>query len=325
MYLTNPKLSSNQEVLKLVKELRGGSWDLLGTTALLGVIILIFSLGEGFVPNNPNSGWGLDRPNLFQPPMAEHRYPPYYDLFLPRRTCYADRPGGFQIMAGMNPQSSREELTQLSTDVVSTQTQASGFLKNGKVDLRQAFNEVNRRASEIGCENFDCSFERFESLVTECNNVRVGTTREAITILEGEMRGYYTNARRVDYGNNVNGPDFAADGIGEFENITHAEIKGPVGFAIDMTQGKDGNLWKQEKELSKKALWQKKFWSNKTRTCKVPNIKSDAYLPQTPNKTLTVNDLYDVPNVEKSIMNDAITTFSKNDTNIIFLNNNTNT
>jgi len=193
------------------------------------------------------------------------------------------------------------------------------------VDLRQAFNEVNRRASEIGCENFDCSFERFESLVTECNNVRVGTTREAITILEGEMRGYYMNARRVDYGNNVNGPDFAADGIGEFENITHAEIKCPVGSAIDMKQGKDGNLWKQGKKLSKKALWQKKFWSNKTRTCKVPNIKSDAYLPQTPNKTLTVNDLYDVPNVEKSIMNDAITTFSKNDTNIIFLNNNTNT
>jgi hypothetical protein len=42
-------------------------------------------------------------------------------------------------MAGVNPQSSREELTQLSTNVVPTQTQMSGFVKNGKVDLNQAF------------------------------------------------------------------------------------------------------------------------------------------------------------------------------------------
>ena len=48
-------------------------------------------------------------------------------------------------MSGVNPQSSREELTQLSTDVVPTQTQMSGFVKNGRVDLNQAFNEVNRR------------------------------------------------------------------------------------------------------------------------------------------------------------------------------------
>ena len=136
---TDPRLGSNQEVLKLVKELRGGSCGIVGTAIFLGLIILIFSIGEGFVPNNQNPGWGLDRPNPFQPPTAEHRYPPYYDLFLPKRTCYADRPGGSQIMAGVNPQSSREELTQLSTDVVPTQTQMSGFVKNGKVDLNQAF------------------------------------------------------------------------------------------------------------------------------------------------------------------------------------------
>ncbi len=93
MYLTDPRLSSNQEVLKLVKELRGGSWGLVGTAALLGLIILIFSMGEGFVPNNPNPGWGLDRPNPFQPPTAEHRYPPAYDLFFPRRTPGCPRPG----------------------------------------------------------------------------------------------------------------------------------------------------------------------------------------------------------------------------------------
>nr|WPV76503.1 hypothetical protein [Naviculales sp.] len=58
MYLTDPRLSSNQEVLKLVKELRGGSWGLIGTAAFLGLIILILSMGEGFqVPIvHPNGG-----------------------------------------------------------------------------------------------------------------------------------------------------------------------------------------------------------------------------------------------------------------------------
>jgi hypothetical protein len=110
MYLTDSRISSTQEMLKFVKELRGGSWG------ILGLIILIFSIGEGFVPNNLNLGWGLDRPNPFQPPTAEHRYPPYYDLFLPKRMSYANRSAGSQIMSRLNPQSSREELTQLSTD-----------------------------------------------------------------------------------------------------------------------------------------------------------------------------------------------------------------
>ena len=48
MYLTDPRISSNQEVLKLMNELRGGNWSLIGTAAFLGLIILILSMGEGF-------------------------------------------------------------------------------------------------------------------------------------------------------------------------------------------------------------------------------------------------------------------------------------
>jgi hypothetical protein len=325
MYLTDSRISSNQEVLKLVKELRGGSWGIVGTVAFLGLIILIFAMGEGFVTNNLNPGWGLDRPNQFQPPAADHRYPPYYDLFLPRRTCYANRPGGSQIMAGVNPQSSREELTQLSTNVVPTQTQISGFVKNGKVDLNQAFSEVNRRASAIGCETFDCSFDRFKELATECGEINDSGVREAITILQGEMHGYYKNARRVDYGPNVKGLDFAVDGLGEFENITHAEAKNAVGSAIEITDGFDANIWKQGKNIGKKSVWQKKFWSNTSRTSQqVPNLNSDAYLPKSVNSTLTVVDCYDVPNFEKQTMNSAINFGAKNDTNLIILNNRTN-
>ena len=324
MYLTDPKISSNQEVLKLVKELRGGSWGLVGTAAVLGLIILIFTMGEGFVPNNLNPGWGLDRPNPFQPPTAEHRYPPYYDLFLPRGTSYANRPGGSQIMSGVNPQSSREELTQLSTDVVPTQTQISEFVKNGKVDLNQAFSEVNRRASAIGCETFDCSFDRFKELATECGEIKESGVREAITILQGEMQGYYKNARRVNYGPNVKSLDFAVDGLGEFENITHAEAKNAVGSAIEIADGFDANIWKQGKKIGKKSVWQKKFWSNTSRTSQVPNLNSDAYLPKSVNSTLTVVDCYDVPNFEKQTMNSAINFGAKNDTNLIILNNRTN-
>jgi len=96
MYLTDPRLSSNREVLKLVKELRGGDWGVVGTTAVVVLIILIYSMGDGFVPVNQNPGWGLDRSNPFQPPEAEHRYPPAYDLFFPRRT-----PGGLSKGAGL--------------------------------------------------------------------------------------------------------------------------------------------------------------------------------------------------------------------------------
>ena len=163
IYLTDPRISSNQQVLKIVKDLRGG-WGLVGTVAFLGLIIFIFSMGEGFISNNPNPGWGLDRPNRFQPPTAQLRYPPINDLLFPRRTCYADRPGGSLMISGVNPQSSREELTQLSTNVVPTQTQISKFVKNGKVDFHKCLDEVNRRASEIGCTNFECSLERFEAL-----------------------------------------------------------------------------------------------------------------------------------------------------------------
>ena len=68
IYAPDPQLSSNPQVLKIIKDLRGGSWGLVGTTAFLGLIILIFSMGEvgeGFVPNNPDPGWGVVRPNPF--------------------------------------------------------------------------------------------------------------------------------------------------------------------------------------------------------------------------------------------------------------------
>ena len=320
MYLTDAKISSNQEVLKLVKELRGGSWGLVGTAAVLGLIILIFSMGEGFVPNNLNPGWGLDRPNPFQPPTAEHRYPPAYDLLFPRRTCYADRPGGSVMMAEVNPQSSREELTQLSTDVVPTQTQMSGFVRNGGVDLHKCLDEVNRRASELGYTGFEFSLERFKALATENGELTSTTAREAITILEGEMQGYYTNARREDYGPGILGPDFLVDGIGEFENITHVEVKNPVGSAILKSNNISGTVYRQGKEIGRKVIRQQHLWSNSTQRSKLGNLNLNASFPQSPINVLGVVDNFDVPINEKPMMEGGIMFGSRNNTNLIFLN-----
>lgn len=85
IYATDRRLASNQQVLKLVKEFRESSWGIVTTAAFLGLVLLILSRGEGFVPNNQNPGWGLNRLNTFQLPTADQRYWLYYDLFFARK------------------------------------------------------------------------------------------------------------------------------------------------------------------------------------------------------------------------------------------------
>jgi len=212
---------------------------------------------------------------------------------------------------------------EVSTNVLPTQIQALKFQKqDGSMDLQQAFDEVKRRALVIGCKNFDCSFERFKNLATECGDPDTGTTRDAISVLEGEMRGYYKNARREDYGPNVEGLDFVVEGLGKFDHITHVEVKGAVSSSIQPKP----TLVKQAKKYVNRVNYQKNFWSDETAVKeKIPHINPDADLPKSPDNLLALYDLWDVGTPEKSIVNNAITAFSGNDTNLIFLNNITNT
>jgi hypothetical protein len=204
-----------------------------------------------------------------------------------------------------------------------TQIQAAKFAKtDGSINLQQAFDEVNRRASVIGCENFYCSFERFKGLATECGEPDTGSTREAITIFEGEMRGYYRNARREDYGTDVTGLDFVVEGLGEFDNITHVEVKSAVSSSIRPKP----TLVKQAKKYVNRVNYQKNFWSDETPVKeKIPHINPDANLPKSPNNVLVLYDLWDVGTPEKSTVSNSITALSGSDTNFIFLNNITNT
>jgi hypothetical protein len=56
------------------------------------------------------------------------------------------------------------------------------------------------------------------------------------------MHGYYKNARRLDYGPEIEGLYFAVDGLGQFESITHADTKNGVGSAIKIAENQDPNI-----------------------------------------------------------------------------------
>lgn len=93
IYMMDERFLKTSEASKLINKIRGGSLIEVATAlVVIAVLWQIVGVGiEGFVL--PNPGWGVDRPNPFQPTTAEHRYPPAYDLFFPRRTPGCPRPG----------------------------------------------------------------------------------------------------------------------------------------------------------------------------------------------------------------------------------------
>lgn len=76
IYMMDERFLKTSETSKLIKKLRGGGL-IEAATALVVIVIMWQILGvriEGFVLNNPNPGWGVDRPNPFQPPGGHLRY-----------------------------------------------------------------------------------------------------------------------------------------------------------------------------------------------------------------------------------------------------------
>lgn len=101
-------------------------------------------MGEGFVPSNPGPNWGLGRPNTFQPPTSSHRHPPILDVLDSKRSSAADR--GACIIK------SSQEGEELSTNVVQTQTQISGFVKDKNGEFtNSAAREASRFCSRALC------------------------------------------------------------------------------------------------------------------------------------------------------------------------------
>lgn len=185
---------------------------------------------------------------------------------------------------------------------------------------------MRKFCSSFGCADFECSMGRFKELATENGELTNSTAREAITVLEGEMHGYYRNARREDYGVNVTGPDFIVEGMGDFENITHVEVKNPVGSAIKIANGQKRSISKQGKKIGAKIDYQKNWWSNRTKISKIPNmtINTDSILPESLSNVLGLVDNFDVPVHEKAAMEASVLRGYNTTENIIFLNNVTN-
>ena len=100
------------------------------------------------------------------------------------------------------------------------------------------------------------------------------------------MEGFYTNARREKYGKGVLGPDFIVDGLGDFEHITHVEIKNPVGSAIRIATNLSPSISQQGKHIGKKILYQQSFWSDPNKRAEIPNINSTGVFRASPENVL---------------------------------------
>lgn len=89
MYLTDPRLSSNQEILKFTKELRGGDLSLIVGLGLIGLAVLVLAFSasevESLIP--------LNRQYALQPPGVLPKFPPHYELFSPRKTLGSPKYG----------------------------------------------------------------------------------------------------------------------------------------------------------------------------------------------------------------------------------------
>ena len=300
IYIRDDQFLRTSKVSQIIKELRGGS--LIETAAVLVVILVMCQIMEV----------GIDG---FQMPIVH-----------PHSGVHRAANGGIQQQINYPKHGGRITVGMTkSNQCPAHQSQIEGFVKNGKVDLRNCYDEVNRRASKIGCTDFECSFERFKALAVENGAVTTTTAREAITVFEGEMHGFYSNAVREDYGNGIYGPDFKVIGQGEYSHVTHVEIKNPVGSAVEKASRNGySDIVKQGNKIGDKLSKQQAKWSNATFRASLSNLNPNAVFPQSPANTLGLVDEFDVPISEKMIVQTAVENNCTNTSSVIFINNETN-
>ena len=101
-------------------------------------------------------------------------------------------------------------------------------------------------------------------------------------------------------------------------------MKNPVGSAIKIAQGQNGNINQQGKKIGAKLVYQQNFWSDTNKTSALENLNPAASLPKSPENILGAVDNFDVPVHEKPSMEESIMKKIENNTNIVFLNNLTN-
>ncbi|RZW38736.1 MAG: hypothetical protein EX263_13925 [Flavobacteriaceae bacterium] len=159
----------------------------------------------------------------------------------------------------------------------------------------------------------------------ENGRVSENSAREAITVLNGEMLGFYRNAEREYYGKGVYGPDFKVIGQGEYSHVSHVEVKNPVGSDIEKAYRNGySDIVKQGNKIGDKLSKQQSKWSNATFRASLSNLDPNAAFPQSPENTLGLVDEFDVPISEKMIVQNAVENNCTNTSNVRFINNETN-
>jgi len=300
IYMMDERFLKTSEISKLIKKLRGGS--LIATAGFLILIVTMWQI----------TGVGIE---AFQFPIVH-----------PNGGIHTPANGGIQ--QHMNHQKPGGRITvrmSKSNQCRADQTQVSSFVKDGKVDLHQCYNEVIRRAKSLDCGNWSCEFERFQSLAMENGRVDENSAREAITVLNGEILGFYKNSERIYYGKGVYGPDFKVIGQGAYSHVTHVEVKNPVGSDIEKASCNGySDIVKQGNKIGNKLSKQQSKWSNDTFRVSLSNIDPNAAFPQSPANMLGLVDEFDVPISEKMVVQNAVENNCTNTSNLIFINNETN-
>ena len=256
---------------ELITELRGGGIeDWVGAFGIIIAIIIVINNVTGFqIP--PNRGAIVHPNGAIVRPADGGKFPgPQHQK------------GGGRIKVRMSN----------SNQCPANAKQVSSFVKNCRLDLREAFNEVQRRASEIGCDNFNCSFERFRALATEGKLPTENSVREAIAALQGEMLGYYKDTVRGKYGKGISGPYFIVVGLGDYSHITHLEVKNPVGSRIEKASRGVSDLRLQGEKIGSKISKQQIKWSNTSFVENLPHVNRSESFPKSPENMLGLVDTF---------------------------------
>jgi len=127
------------------------------------------------------------------------------------------------------------------------------------------------------------------------------TCREALSVIKGEILGYWTDSYRTNYGQ-IRGVNFEVKGHGKFINITHVEMKNAVGSKIFLKTDQCKTIYKKSIDIGKKSFDQKELWSNSDKRERIkgydPSTINSSFL-QTPDNVLTAVCLDDVPEFEQ--------------------------
>ena len=205
--------------------------------------------------------------------------------------------------------------------------QASQFTENGRLSIDKAYLEVLRRADKLKCSGFYTqgdSYHKFSQLVIEDKKPTQQGIREAITGLQGEMEGHYSDLSRLDIGrkgkNNskILGPDFEA--TNENGNKVVVEVKNLVyNKELKPTE----TAFENGKQMGAKAYRQQHYW-NQTNEDALrkrfgSNIKIEN-LPQESKDFVLVFDLFDVDQDARNDVIAGIKEGAKNSDQIVIIN-----